>query len=134
MTPLATLSGGILTKKSDPALNTDRPKAALLGSVGLRRPVSPPLDACMEFSTFEIEFPAHVAARDRDYWLEWVVDKGGQVEQLGPLAYRLYCTRPRQLEHVGWALFQTAFSKIARVTLVSGAAQSHASAYSLPQS
>jgi hypothetical protein len=87
----------------------------------------------MELSTFEIEFPLHVAARERDHWLAWAMAKGVQVEQLGPTKYRLSCVRQRQLEQIGWALFHSNFAKIARVTLVSGAAQSHASVYPSPQ-
>jgi len=86
----------------------------------------------MEPSSFTIAIPRHVDAKDRNYWLEWLREKGADVEPLNENNYRISCSRARQLEYVGWALYHTALSRISNVLEVSGAAEARASAYSQP--
>ncbi len=86
----------------------------------------------MEPSSFTITIPRHVDAKQRNYWLEWLREKGAEVESVNEDTYRVSCYRTRQLEYVGWALYHTALAKLSVVLEVSGAAEARASAYSRP--
>lgn len=86
----------------------------------------------LDSSAFDIEFPQHVPMGKREYWLNWVSEKGASVEQLSDNVYRFGCTRQKQLAYVGWAIYHTNLSHLCKVVAVTGGAEARASAYAQP--
>ena len=55
----------------------------------------------MELSSFTIEFPEHVPHEKRQYCLDRLSDCGAAVEQVTEREFRVLCSKPNQLTHVG---------------------------------
>ena len=83
----------------------------------------------MRLSTFQIVFPEHTAARSIAQWLDWLSNRGATIEPLPGNAYRISCSRAKQLAAVGWAIYHTNLATLCRVESVSGEAEARASAY-----
>jgi hypothetical protein len=96
------------------------------------RLVSTVIIALVELSSFTIEFPEHVQHEKRQYCLDRLSDCGAAVEQVTEREFRVLCSTPNQLAHVGWALFHTHFADLCRVTSTSGWAEAKASVYPKP--
>jgi hypothetical protein len=64
-------------------------------------------------ASFTFDIGPHVAEHIKLYWLDRLRDTGADVEQVSDGRYTVTCTRSRQLEHVGWAMFHTALARIA---------------------
>jgi len=86
----------------------------------------------LDSSAFDIEFPLHVPMDKREYWLNWVSEKGACVERLSENVYRVSCIRAKQLAYVGWAIYHTNLSSLCKVVAVSGAAEAQANVYTKP--
>jgi hypothetical protein len=86
----------------------------------------------MEPPSFTIEFLEHLPPERRQYCLAQLGDTGAAVEQIGDRVYCVVCSKPKQLAHVGWALFHTHFSSLCRVIATSGEAEDRASTYLKP--
>ena len=86
----------------------------------------------MELSSFTIEFPQHITHEKRKYCLDQLINRGAIVEQVTERKFRVLCSKPNQLAHVGWALFHTHFADLCSVTSTSGSAEARASAYPKP--
>ena len=86
----------------------------------------------MEPATFTIEFPEHMPRDKWQYCLDQLADEGAQVETLGSHTFLIVCDKPTQLNHVGWALYQSHFVNLCRVVGTSGDAVPRANAYRRP--
>jgi hypothetical protein len=94
--------------------------------------ISTVIIAVVELSSFTIEFPEHVPHEKRQYCLDRLSDCGAAIEQVTERAFRVLCSKPNQLTHVGWALFHTHFADFCSVISTSGSAEARASAYPKP--
>ena len=65
----------------------------------------------MESASFTIEFPQHLPREKWQYCLTQLSGTGAAVEQENERVFRVVCSKPKQLAHVGWALFHTHFFK-----------------------
>ena len=83
----------------------------------------------MDAGSFTIEFPDHLPLTRRKNCLDYLVEKGGRVEQTSTGVFRIHCNDQSQVELVGWALFQTGLAKLCRVTGTTGSAEARADVY-----
>jgi len=86
----------------------------------------------MEPGSFTIEFPQHLPSEKRKYCLDQLSNIGASVERHADYVFRVVCSKPSELAHVGWVLFHTHLSDLCRVTSTSGGAEARASAYQKP--
>jgi hypothetical protein len=86
----------------------------------------------VESASFTIEFPEHLPRAKWQYCLNQLSDTGASIEETGDRLFRVVCSKPKQLAHVGWTLFHTHFRDLCRVVAVSGGAEAQASAYPKP--
>ena len=77
----------------------------------------------MEFSSFTIEFPPHLRWYKVQHCLDQLSDTGASVEPQSQHVFRVLCSKPKQLQYVGWMLFQTHFSAMCHVISTTGEAQ-----------
>jgi hypothetical protein len=88
----------------------------------------------MERASFTVEFPEHLPREKWQHCLTQLSDTGAAVEQENERVFRVVCSKPKQLAHVGWALFHTHFSNLCRVIATSGKAEDRAGRYPKPPS
>jgi hypothetical protein len=93
---------------------------------------SPVIILFMEPASFTIEFPEHLPPEKRKYCLDQLSNTGASVERHADHVFRVVCSKPSELAHVGWVLFHTHLSDLCRVTSTSGGAEPRASAYQKP--
>jgi hypothetical protein len=103
--------------------------ASEIGHLG---PISIVRENALEYPSFTIEFPEHLASAKRQYCLDQLKNTGALVEPQSELVFMVVCLRPQQLAHVGWALFHTHFKKQCRVISTSAGAEARAGAYPKP--
>jgi len=76
-----------------------------------------------------IEFPEHLPPEKRKHRLDQLSNTGASVERHADHVFRVVCSKPVELAHVGWLLFHTHLSDLCRVTSTSGGAEARAGAY-----
>jgi hypothetical protein len=86
----------------------------------------------VEIAAFTIEFAEHLPAEKRQYCLDHLSNTGAAVERQTDRIFRVLCSKPNQLAHVGWALYHTHLANLCQVTSTSGGAEARASAYPKP--
>ena len=93
---------------------------------------SPVIISFMEPASFTIEFPEHLPTEKQKYCLDQLSNTGASVERHADHVFRVVCSKPSELAHVGWVLFHTHLSDLCRVISTSGGAEARASAYQKP--
>ena len=83
----------------------------------------------MEYSSFTIEFPEHLAEKHMEYCLFHLRDLGAMVDSLGGNRFFVSCHKPKELARVGHFLFHTHVASYTQVVATSGAAELRANAY-----
>ena len=86
----------------------------------------------MEEASFTIEFPEHLPREKWEYCLSQLAETGATLEPVNDRVFRVVCSKPKQLNHVGWSLFHTHFARLCKVVNATGGAEARASAYEKP--
>ena len=86
----------------------------------------------MEASSFTIEFAEHTTAERQQNCLNRLAETGAEIKSFDEGRFQIVCRRERQLEMIGWFLFQTHFAQFCQVITTSGLAESRADAYLKP--
>lgn len=86
----------------------------------------------MTESSFTIIFLEHMPRERWQYILDGLSEHSERIEKLNNNKFRIVCINSKQLNHVGWSLFHTHYTKMCKIIETSGEALPKAKAYTMP--